>query len=416
MTDGEIYAILGPTNTGKTHRAITRMLQHRSGMIGLPLRLLAREVYDRISAEKGEHAVALVTGEEKRIPIDPKFFVCTVEAMPVDRPVAFLAVDEIQLAGDRNRGHVFTDRLLHARGVRETMFLGSETIAPLLERLVPTARIQRHPRFSKLSHAGWKKLEKLPPRTAIVAFSADRVYQVAEQMRRRHGGTAVVLGALSPRTRNAQVAMYEAGEVPFLVATDAIGMGLNMDVQHVAFTGLGKYDGKGHRALSAAEVGQIAGRAGRYRRDGTFGATGDLREIPPEVVEAVESHAFAPLKRLWWRNTDLDHGSLDALRASLAQPPPAPFLSAARDEEDEAVLAQLAALDEVRQHARTPAQVRLLWDVCQSPTSAKPSPISTSSSSSASGSTSPTTAASPPRGSAASSTTSIASTAISICS
>lgn len=364
--EGEILALLGPTNTGKTHRAVERMLQHPTGMIGLPLRLLAREVYDRITAEKGEQAVALVTGEEKRIPRDPRWWVCTVEAMPAERPVSFLAVDEIQLAGDRNRGHVFTDRLLRARGVRETMFLGSETIAPLLEELVPTARIHRHPRFSKLSHAGWKKLGALPRRTAIVAFSANDVYAVAEQVRRRHGGTAVVLGALSPRTRNAQVAMYQSGEVQYMVATDAIGMGLNMDVHHVAFTAVRKFDGRAWRNLHASEVAQIAGRAGRWKRDGTFGGTED-GEIPPDVAAAVEAHAFPPLKKLWWRNADLDFGSLDDLRQSLMAPPPRHFLHVAREEDDERVLGQLVAMPEVRDAVRGEAAVRLLWQVCGIP-------------------------------------------------
>jgi len=365
--DGTITALLGPTNTGKTHRAIERMLQHRSGMIGLPLRLLAREVYDRISAEKGEEAVALVTGEEKRIPMNPRWFVCTVEAMPIDRPVAFLAVDEVQLAGDRNRGHVFTDRLLHARGVRETMFLGSDTVAPLLERLVPTAQIERQPRFSKLSHLGYRKLGALPKRSAIVAFSAAEVYTLAERIRARAGGCAVVLGALSPRTRNAQVAMYQAGEVPYLVATDAIGMGLNMDIQHVAFSGLRKFDGTATRALTPAEVGQIAGRAGRFRRDGTFGPTGDLPGIDPEIVLGVESHAFQPLRKLWWRSSDLDFRTVDALRESLGARPPAAFLQPARDEEDERAFQTLSLNAEIRAVATTPEMVRLLWEVCKIP-------------------------------------------------
>jgi ATP-dependent RNA helicase SUPV3L1/SUV3 len=367
VPDGTITALLGPTNTGKTHRAVERMLLHRSGMIGLPLRLLAREVYDRISAEKGEQSVALVTGEEKRIPPNPRWFVCTVEAMPVDRPVAFLAVDEIQLAGDRNRGHIFTDRLLRARGVRETMFLGSDTIAPLLERLVPTAQIERQPRFSRLSHLGHRKLGALPKRTAIIAFSAAEVYTLAERVRARAGGTAVVLGALSPRTRNAQVAMYQAGEVPYLVATDAIGMGLNMDIQHVAFSNLRKFDGRGFRGLTPAETGQIAGRAGRFRRDGTFGATADLPGLDPELVTAVEAHAFPPIQKLWWRNADLDFTSIDRLRESLGARPPAPGLQPARDEEDEAALRALAALPEVRAAASSPEGVRLLWEVCQIP-------------------------------------------------
>ncbi len=363
---GQVVALLGPTNTGKTHRAIERMLSHRSGMIGLPLRLLAREVYDRITAEKGEQAVALVTGEERRVPPNPRWWICTVEAMP-DKAVDFLAVDEIQLAGDRARGHVFTERLLGARGNRETMFLGSETIAPLLERLVPAATIERHPRFSKLSHLGWRKLGQLPKRTAIVAFSANDVYALAERVRRAHGGTAVVLGALSPRTRNAQVAMYQAGEVDYMVATDAIGMGLNMDIAHVAFARLGKFDGRESRGLSAAEVAQIAGRAGRWRRDGTFGPTDDLPGIDPEIVTAVESHTFPPLRRLWWRSAALDTSSVDALRAGLLRPPPHAVLQHARDEEDARALESLLRMPEVRDLATTPERVALLWEVCRVP-------------------------------------------------
>jgi ATP-dependent RNA helicase SUPV3L1/SUV3 len=365
--EGVVTALLGPTNTGKTHRAVTRMLAHPTGMIGLPLRLLAREVYDRISAEKGEESVALVTGEERRVPRAPRWWVCTVEAMPVDRPVSFLAVDEVQLAGDRNRGHVFTDRLLHARGVRETMFLGSETIAPLVERLVPAAEIIRHPRRSRLTHLGPRKLGALPSRSVLVAFSASEVYALAEMARQRHGGAAVVLGALSPRTRNAQVAMFQAGEVPVMVATDAIGMGLNMDVAHVAFSSLRKFDGTAVRALSAAEVAQIAGRAGRNAQDGTFGASHTLPDIPPEIVSAVEAHAFPALTRLWWRASALDTSSVEALRASLLAPPPSPVLQLARGEEDAVTLEALLAMPEVRARADRPERVSLLWEVCQVP-------------------------------------------------
>ena len=365
--EGLVRALLGPTNTGKTHRAIQRMLQHPTGMIGLPLRLLAREVYDRISAEKGEESVALVTGEERRIPPTARWWVCTVEAMPLDRQVSFLAVDEIQLAGDRNRGHVFTDRLLHARGVRETMFLGSETIAPVMERLVPHANIERFPRLSKLSHLGYRKLGALPRRSAIVAFSANEVYALAEAARQRHGGAAVVMGALSPRTRNAQVAMFQSGEVPVIVATDAIGMGLNMDVAHVAFSSLRKFDGADHRGLSGAEVAQIAGRAGRHTRDGTFGPTHELDALPPDILLQVEAHAFPPLRRLWWRNRDLDTDSIEGLRASLLAPPPSPLLQPARDEDDALALEGLLALPEVRAAATSPERVALLWATCQVP-------------------------------------------------
>ncbi|MBV8169763.1 MAG: disulfide oxidoreductase, partial [Alphaproteobacteria bacterium] len=271
-----VTAVLGPTNTGKTHLAIERMLGHRTGMIGFPLRLLARENFDRIVKLKGANSVALITGEERLVPAAPRYFVCTVEAMPIDHPVEFLAVDEIQLAADWERGHVFTDRILHARGLSETMMVGAETIKPIIKRLVPDAEFIARPRFSKLSYTGPKKLTRLPRRSAVVAFSAADVYAMAELMRRQRGGCAVVLGALSPRARNAQVAMYQAGEVDYLVATDAIGMGLNMDLDHVCFARLAKFDGRGPRRLSAPEIAQIAGRAGRHMNDGSFGTTAEL--------------------------------------------------------------------------------------------------------------------------------------------
>jgi ATP-dependent RNA helicase SUPV3L1/SUV3 len=362
-----VRALLGPTNTGKTHRAITAMLAHRSGMIGLPLRLLAREVYDRVVRAVGEANVALVTGEEKRVPAHARYFVCTVEAMPVSRRVAFLAVDEIQLAGDRQRGHVFTDRLLNARGTFETWFLGADTIAGLVSQLVPEAEIETATRLSTLRYAGERKLTSLPPRTAVVAFSSDQVYEQAERLRAVHGGAAVVLGALSPRTRNAQVAMYQAGEVQHLVATDAIGMGLNMDVAHVAFSALRKFDGHRFRDLRPAEVGQIAGRAGRYKADGTFGATRALGPLPDEVVHAVEQHAFAPLTRLFWRNSRLDFGSPEALLASLAAPPPHPTLRPVRHEGDQLALQQLSASEALQGRLTTPQAVERLWDVCKVP-------------------------------------------------
>ena len=301
-----VKAVLGPTNTGKTHLAIERLLGHSSGIIGFPLRLLARENYDRMVARKGARHVALITGEEKIVPPDARWFSCTVEAMPLDRDAEFVAVDEIQLCADPDRGHVFTDRLLHARGMVETMFLGAETIRPLLNRLVPQASIETRPRMSQLVYAGPAKLSKLPPRSAVVAFSAAEVYAIAEQIRRRRGGCAVVMGRLSPRTRNAQVALYQDKEVDFLVATDAIGMGLNMAVDHVAFAGLGKFDGHRPRRLTAAEIAQIAGRAGRGMRDGTFGTTAQCLPLPDDAVAAVEAHSFEPLEQLCWRNSDLD--------------------------------------------------------------------------------------------------------------
>src|SRR5664280_525875 len=272
-----ITALLGPTNTGKTHQALERMIRDRSGMIGLPLRLLAREVYDRLTTRVGEREVALVTGEEKRIPAHPRYYVCTVEAMPIDREVDFLAVDEIQLCSHPERGHIFTDRLLRARGRIETWFLGSSTIRPLLERFVPTAKITSRPRLSALRCAPTLSLSRLPDRTAIVAFSTDRVYDIAAQLRLKRGGAAIVLGALSPRTRNAQVALYQSGEVNYMVATDAIGMGLNLSIDHVVFADKNKFDGQEQRPLETAELAQIAGRAGRYLSQGTFGTMAPLQ-------------------------------------------------------------------------------------------------------------------------------------------
>ena len=282
-------AVLGPTNTGKTYLAIERMLGHASGMIGLPLRLLAREVYDRVVSAKGEALCALITGEEKIVPEGARYFVCTVEAMPLDLAVEFVAIDEIQVARDLDRGHVFTDRILHARGFGETMLLGSDTMRPMIKKLLPDAEITHRERMSTLAYGGPKKITKLPKRSAVVAFSADEVYAIAELLRRHRGGAAVVMGALSPRTRNAQVALYQSGEVDYLVATDAIGMGLNMDVDHVAFASISKFDGRRPRRLRADEVAQIAGRAGRYMNDGTFGETGDCMEMPPDIVEHVEA-------------------------------------------------------------------------------------------------------------------------------
>jgi ATP-dependent RNA helicase SUPV3L1/SUV3 len=362
-----VKAVLGPTNTGKTHLAITRMLGHSSGIIGFPLRLLARENYDRMVAAKGIRNVALITGEEKIVPAEARYFSCTVEAMPLDRRVEFLAVDEIQLCADPDRGHVFTDRLLHARGLVETMFLGAETIRRLLKRLIPDAEIETRPRLSELTYAGPAKLSRLPPRSAIVAFSGAEVYAIAEAVRRRRGGCAVVMGRLSPRTRNAQVALYQDKEVDFLVATDAIGMGLNMDVDHVAFAGLSKFDGHRPRPLTAPEVAQIAGRAGRGMRDGTFGVTADCPPLADELVNAVESHAFEPLEQLCWRNADLDFASVDQLLDSLMAPPQKPGLVRGQDATDVQTLAVLIADAEIRRAAAGRPATRLLWEACQIP-------------------------------------------------
>jgi ATP-dependent RNA helicase SUPV3L1/SUV3 len=358
---------LGPTNTGKTHLAVERMLGHQSGMIGLPLRLLAREIYDRIAAARGARSVALITGEEKIVPPRAQYFVCTVEAMPLSREVEFLAVDEIQLCADRERGHVFTHRLLHARGTCETMLLGAGTMAPLVRRLLPHAEIVTRERFSTLSYAGPKKLTRLPRRSAVVAFSADQVYAIAELIRRQRGGAAVVMGNLSPRTRNAQVALYQSGEVDFLVATDAIGMGLNMDVDHVAFAGLRKFDGKRTRFLTPAEIGQIAGRAGRYQRNGTFGVTGECEDMDPDLVEAVQEHRFEPVTSAEWRNSKLDFGSLTDLQRSLALAPSREGLTQAAEALDESTLKALAADETVAMRARDRSNLFRLWDVCQTP-------------------------------------------------
>ncbi|HYD31337.1 MAG TPA: helicase-related protein [Azospirillaceae bacterium] len=368
---GRVIAVLGPTNTGKTHLAIERMLGHSSGMIGFPLRLLARENYDRIVRLKGAGKVALVTGEEKIVPAGARYFVCTVESMPLDRPVSFLAVDEIQLCADPERGHIFTDRLLRARGMDETMFLGAETIKPLIQKLVPRVEFISRPRFSQLTYAGHKKLTRLPPRSAVVAFSAPEVYAMAELLRRQRGGTAVVLGALSPRTRNAQVALYQEGEVDYLVATDAIGMGLNMDVDHVAFARLTKFDGQAPRRLRSNEVAQIAGRAGRHMTDGTFGTTGEVVEregaLEAEMIDAVENHRFENLKMLMWRNPDLDLHSPQALLRSLDRRPQRPELMRVREADDQLSLEALSRDPEVARLASGRGAVSLLWEVCQIP-------------------------------------------------
>jgi ATP-dependent RNA helicase SUPV3L1/SUV3 len=364
----KLVAVLGPTNTGKTHLAVERMLGHASGMIGLPLRLLAREIYDRIVKLRGPSCVALITGEEKIVPARAQYFVCTVEAMPLSRQVEFLAVDEIQLCADPERGHIFTHRLLHARGRFETMFMGAGTMVPLIRRLLPEAEIVTRERFSRLTYSGPKKLTRLPRRSAVVAFSADQVYAIAELIRRQRGGAAVVMGSLSPRTRNAQVALYQSGEVDFLVATDAIGMGLNMDVDHVAFAGLRKFDGRRTRFLHPAEVGQIAGRAGRFTRDGTFGVTGECEDMDADLIEAVQEHHFEAVTAAEWRNAALDFSSLKALSHSLAAPPAQPGLKLSAEALDEKTLRALADEPEVIDRTlRDRSALTKLWDVCQTP-------------------------------------------------
>jgi ATP-dependent RNA helicase SUPV3L1/SUV3 len=367
LTPPRVVAVLGPTNTGKTHLAVERMLGHASGMIGLPLRLLAREIYDRVVAARGSRSVALITGEEKIVPPRAQYFVCTVEAMPLTREVEFLAVDEIQLCADPERGHVFTQRLLSARGRYETMLLGASTMAPLVRRLLPGVEIVTRERFSKLTYEGPKKITRLPRRTAVVAFSAGEVYAIAELIRRQRGGAAVVMGNLSPRTRNAQVALYQSGEVDFLVATDAIGMGLNMDLGHVAFAGLAKFDGKRTRPLLAQEIGQIAGRAGRFRRDGTFGVTGACEPMDDDVVAQVEEHRFEPVTTALWRNDRLDFDSLADLLRSLSAPAARRGLQPSEEALDETTLRALAADPQVADRARNRSALFRLWDACQTP-------------------------------------------------
>jgi ATP-dependent RNA helicase SUPV3L1/SUV3 len=363
----KVTAILGPTNTGKTHFAIERMLAHKSGMIGLPLRLLAREVYDRIVRLRGPHEVALVTGEEKVVPKAPRFYVCTVEAMPLDIPVACLVIDEIQLCADPERGHVFTDRLLNARGAEETLLLGSDTMRGIIQRFLPRCWFTTRARFSDLAYTGSKKLTRLPRRSAVVGFSAEDVYGIAEIIRRQRGGAAVVLGALSPRTRNAQVELYQSGDVDFLVASDAIGMGLNMDVDHVAFAAREKFDGARTRQLRADEIGQIAGRAGRFRSDGTFGVTADCEPFEEELVGRVEAHRYDPVRVLQWRNAELDFRSLARLNESLDAPPPERGLTRARPASDAVALKILSEDEQIRAIATARDAVTRLWQACQLP-------------------------------------------------
>ncbi len=362
-----VTAVLGPTNTGKTHLAVERMLAHGGGMIGLPLRLLAREIYERVRLRAGDAAVALITGEEKIVPANPRYWVSTVEAMPADIDVSFLAVDEVQLCADFERGHIFTDRVLHRRGREETMLLGAATMRPILEKLLPGTSFVSRPRFSKLAYAGHKKITRLPGRSAIVAFSAETVYAVAELIRRQRGGAAVVLGALSPRTRNAQVALYQSGDVDYIVATDAIGMGLNMDVDHVAFAATRKFDGFQFRTLNPGELGQVAGRAGRFLNDGTFGLTGGADAFDSETVERLENHRFDAVRVLQWRNRDLDFASLDRLRLSLAALPQLEGLTRAQPGPDVLALEAAARDNEIVGLAVGPKNVERLWQACQIP-------------------------------------------------
>ena len=357
-------AVLGPTNTGKTHYALERMLAYGSGMIGLPLRLLAREIYDKVVAQKGYGSVALVTGEERIWPENARYFICTVEAMPLSQRVDFMAIDEIQLASDPDRGHVFTHRILNARGNHETVLLGSEIMREPLRRLGLDVDTTHRERFSELTYIGPRKITKLPKRSAIVAFSADEVYAIAELLKRQRGGSAVVMGALSPRTRNAQVDMYQSGEVDYLVATDAVGMGLNLDVEHIAFASRSKFDGRRRRELNAAEAGQIAGRAGRFRTDGTFGETGDCMPFEEDMVARIEEHHFEPVPFLQWRNYDLSYRTIDDLLRTLTKNSGDPILRQTPDALDEATLRRMAMDHDVKERCTSGKYVKRLWDLC----------------------------------------------------
>jgi ATP-dependent RNA helicase SUPV3L1/SUV3 len=371
--DSRVKAVLGPTNTGKTHLAIERLCAHSSGAIGFPLRLLAREVYDRVRALKGDKEVALITGEERIAPPGARWLLCTAEAMPRNGgDLAFVALDEAQLAADPERGHIFTDRLLHARGREETMLLGAATLEPMIKALVPEAEIVNRPRFSTLRHAGSAKLSRIPPRSAIVAFSAEQVYSVAEMLRRFRGGAAVVMGALSPETRNRQVELFQSGEVDYIVATDAIGMGLNLDVTHVAFAGLSKYDGKRQRRLTPAEMAQIAGRAGRHHKDGTFGTLsggqrGQSVAFTDEEVYAIEEHRFAPIARLFWREAEPRFDDVGTLIGDLEARPDEPQLAPAPEAIDLAVLKRLADDAAIAGTVGSSGSVRRFWDACSLP-------------------------------------------------
>ena len=367
VSEKEVIAVVGPTNTGKTFYAVERMLGYKSGMIGFPLRLLAREVYDRLVKLRGSSSVALITGEERIIPPTAQYWMCTVEAMPVEIGVDFLAVDEIQLCGDQERGHIFTEKLLNARGRLETMFMGAETIKNNLSNLIPDLKVKKRDRFSKLSFTGYKKLSRIPPRSAIVTFSIEHVYALAELIRRQKGGAAVVMGALSPRTRNSQVSLYQNGDVDYLVATDAIGMGLNLDIKHVSFSRLSKFDGRNERSLFPNELAQIAGRAGRYTTDGTFGITGEADFFDLQVATAIENNRFSPLKTLQWRNNVLNYSSVASLIMSLEEKPRLSGLVRARESEDLASLKNLLEIPDVMTRVTNLYDVKLLWEVCKIP-------------------------------------------------
>ena len=366
MPKNKITAVLGPTNTGKTHLAIDTMLSFDSGMIGFPLRLLAREVYDKVIKKISIDKVALITGEEKIIPTNAKYYLCTVESMPIEKHLEFVGIDEIQMCADHERGHIFTDRLLNLRGEKLTMLMGSSTIKNIISKLNEDLEFINRDRLSKLTYIGHKKISRINRKTAIIAFSAEEVYAIAELIRRQKGGAAIVMGSLSPKTRNAQVELYQSGDVDFLVATDAIGMGINMDLDYVYFSNLKKFDGKKLRKLNLSEIGQIAGRAGRYLNDGGFGITGDCKEISPEEVELIEGHKFEEIRTLFWRNSDLNFNNPNSLIKSLEERPQMEWLRKVQECEDERALKYFIKYEKnnLELNERT---LKLLWECCQIP-------------------------------------------------
>ena len=367
MTKNKITAVLGPTNTGKTHLAIETMLSFDTGMIGFPLRLLAREVYDRVINKVDQNQVALITGEEKIIPSHAKYFLCTVESMPIDKSLDFIGVDEIQMCADHERGHIFTDRLLNMRGSKLTMLMGSSTIKNIISKLDDDVEFVNRERLSKLTYSGHKKMSRIDRKTAIIAFSAEEVYAIAELIRRQKGGAAIVMGSLSPKTRNAQVELYQSGDVDFLVATDAIGMGINMDLDYVYFSNLKKFDGRKLRRLNLSEIGQIAGRAGRYLNDGSFGITGDCKEINAEEVDLLENHKFEEIRTLFWRNSNLNFNNPYSLIKSLEEKPQNEWLRKIHECEDEKALKYFVRdknFENVNFDYKT---LNLLWECCQIP-------------------------------------------------
>ncbi len=367
MTKNKITAVLGPTNTGKTYLAIETMLSFESGMIGFPLRLLAREVYDKVIKKISLDKVALITGEEKIIPSNARYFLCTVESMPIDKHLEFVGVDEIQMCSDHERGHIFTDRLLNMRGEKLTMLMGSSTIKNIISKLDGDIEFINRERLSKLTYAGHKKVSRIDRKTAIIAFSAEEVYAIAELIRRQKGGAAIVMGSLSPKTRNAQVELYQSGDVDFLVATDAIGMGINMDLDFVYFSNVKKFDGKKLRRLNLSEIGQIAGRAGRYLNDGSFGITGDCKEISPEEVELLENHKFEEIRTLFWRNSNLNFNNPISLIKSLEEKPQVEWLRKIHECEDEKALKYFLKDQKILNKEFDKKTLMLLWECCQIP-------------------------------------------------